>query len=129
MENAAPAPTHSVTSTAGALTDGFTWTPSRRWNVLLAGLGVSVAAQWATLPVVAAALKEGNAYYSTSQLWDDGIIDPAKVTRSAIQNAASIAAMLLTTEACVTDEPEKDGGGPAMPDMGGMDMDMGGFDF
>ena len=35
----------------------------------------------------------------------EGIIDPAKVTRSAIQNAASIAAMLLTTEACVTDEP------------------------
>jgi chaperonin GroEL len=50
-----------------------------------------------------------------------GIIDPAKVTRSALQNAASIAAMLLTTEACVTDEPEKDGGG-GMPggDMGGM---------
>ena len=37
-----------------------------------------------------------------------GIIDPAKVTRSALQNAASIAAMLLTTEACVTDEPEKE---------------------
>ncbi|MBD3222171.1 chaperonin GroEL [bacterium] len=50
-----------------------------------------------------------------------GIIDPAKVTRSALQNAASIAAMLLTTEACVADEPEKDA--PAMPgggDMGGM---------
>jgi len=49
-----------------------------------------------------------------------GIIDPAKVTRSALQNACSIAAMLLTTEACVTDEPEKDQ--PAMPggDMGGM---------
>ncbi len=51
-----------------------------------------------------------------------GVIDPAKVTRSALQNAASIAAMLLTTEACVTDEPEKDGGGGGMPggDMGGM---------
>lgn len=49
-----------------------------------------------------------------------GIIDPVKVTRSALQNAASIAAMLLTTEACVTDEPEKEA--PAMPggDMGGM---------
>jgi len=49
-----------------------------------------------------------------------GIIDPVKVTRSALQNAASIAAMLLTTEVCVTDEPEKDA--PAMPggDMGGM---------
>ncbi len=49
-----------------------------------------------------------------------GIIDPVKVTRSALQNAASIAAMLLTTEACVTDEPEKDAPAAAMPDMGGM---------
>ena len=50
-----------------------------------------------------------------------GIIDPVKVTRSALQNATSIAAMMLTTEACVTDEPEEDKG-PAMPggDMGGM---------
>ncbi|MCB1183412.1 chaperonin GroEL [bacterium] len=52
-------------------------------------------------------------------LMEAGIIDPAKVTRSAIQNAASIAAMLLTTEVCITDEPAKDSG-PAMPDMGGM---------
>jgi chaperonin GroEL len=59
-----------------------------------------------------------------------GIIDPAKVTRSALQNAASIAAMLLTTEACVTDKPEKDaghgggmgGGGMGGGGMGGMDM-------
>jgi chaperonin GroEL len=47
-----------------------------------------------------------------------GIIDPAKVTRSALQNAASIAGMLLTTEACVADEPEKDA--PGMPGGGGM---------
>ena len=40
-----------------------------------------------------------------------GIIDPAKVTRSAVENAASIAAMILTTEALVTDKPEKNGGG------------------
>jgi chaperonin GroEL len=45
-----------------------------------------------------------------------GIVDPAKVTRSALQNAASIAAMVLTTEAVVTEVPEKrDSGGPAMP--------------
>ena len=49
-----------------------------------------------------------------------GIIDPAKVTRSALQNAASIAAMLLTTEACVTDEPEKESHGMGGGDMGGM---------
>jgi chaperonin GroEL len=53
-----------------------------------------------------------------------GIIDPAKVTRSALQNAASIAALFLTTEAVVADKPEKEkspaGGG--MPDGGGMDF-------
>ncbi|HYN66984.1 MAG TPA: TCP-1/cpn60 chaperonin family protein, partial [Ornithinibacter sp.] len=50
-----------------------------------------------------------------------GIIDPAKVTRSALQNAASIAALFLTTEAVIADKPEKSA--PAMPggdDMGGM---------
>ncbi|HEY9898557.1 MAG TPA: chaperonin GroEL, partial [Pantanalinema sp.] len=45
-----------------------------------------------------------------------GIVDPAKVTRSALENAASIASMLLTTEALVVDKPEKKGGMPAMPD-------------
>ena len=44
-----------------------------------------------------------------------GIVDPAKVTRSALQNAASIAAMVLTTEAVVTEVPEKKDSGPAMP--------------
>jgi len=52
-----------------------------------------------------------------------GIIDPAKVTRSALQNAASIAALFLTTEAVVADKPEK---APAMP---GGDGGMGGMDF
>ena len=52
-----------------------------------------------------------------------GIIDPKKVTRSALENAASAAAMILTTEAVVADLPEKkDKGGAGMPDMGGMDM-------
>ena len=49
-----------------------------------------------------------------------GIVDPAKVTRSALQNAVSVASMLLTTEAAVVDIPEKKGCAPAMPDMGGM---------
>ena len=47
-----------------------------------------------------------------------GIVDPCKVTRSALQNAASIAAMILTTEALVADKPVKEGA-PAMPPMGG----------
>jgi len=51
-----------------------------------------------------------------------GIIDPAKVTRSALQNAASIAALLLTTEALIADKPEKKSAAPAMPPGGGMGM-------
>ncbi len=54
-----------------------------------------------------------------------GVIDPAKVVRTALQDAASIAGLLITTEAMVADRPSKDGGGAAgmgggMPDMGGM---------
>ena len=51
---------------------------------------------------------------------DKGIVDPTKVTRSALQNAASVAAMFLTTEAVVADKPEENKGGAGMPDMGGM---------
>ncbi len=53
-------------------------------------------------------------------LVEKGIIDPAKVTRSGLENAASIAAMILTTEALITDLPEKEKPAPAMP-PGGMD--------
>lgn len=54
-------------------------------------------------------------------LFSDGVIDPAKVVRTALEDAASIAGLLITTEAMVADKPEKPGaGGPAMPDMGGM---------
>ena len=49
-----------------------------------------------------------------------GIIDPAKVTRSAVQNAASIAAMILTTEVLIADIPEPKPTGGGMGDMGGM---------
>ncbi|MCT8136599.1 chaperonin GroEL [Anaerobacillus sp. CMMVII] len=48
-----------------------------------------------------------------------GIVDPTKVTRSALQNAASVSAMFLTTEAVIADKPEEGGGG-GMPDMAGM---------
>jgi chaperonin GroEL len=57
-----------------------------------------------------------------------GVIDPTKVVRCALQNAASVAGLLLTTEAMIADKPEKKGGGGGgggMPGMGGMgDMDM-----
>jgi chaperonin GroEL len=53
--------------------------------------------------------------------------DPTKVVRTALQNAASIAALLITTEAMVAERPKKDSGSPAMPGggMGG----MGGMDY
>ncbi|MBN3523416.1 chaperonin GroEL [Paenibacillus apiarius] len=66
--------------------------------------------------------KVGVGYNAATGEWVDmiaqGIVDPAKVTRSALQHAASVAAMFLTTEAVIADKPEKDK--PAMPDMGGM---------
>jgi len=68
-------------------------------------------------------LTGSNGYNAATGVYEDlrakGIIDAAKVTRSALQNAASIAALFLTTEAVVTDAPEKAGAAPAMP--GGMD--------
>jgi len=58
---------------------------------------------------------------------DAGIIDPAKVTRSALQNAASIAALLLTTEVIIADKPEKEKAMPPMPGGGGYGGGMGGM--
>src|SRR5690606_14289621 len=68
---------------------------------------------------------------ATEEYVDDmfaaGIVDPAKVTRTALQNAASIGSLLLTTEAVIADRPEKEAAPAGMPggDMGG----MGGMDF
>ena len=55
-----------------------------------------------------------------------GILDPTKVSRSALQNAASVAGLLITTEAMIADLPKDDGAG-GMPDMGGMGGGMGGM--
>ena len=52
-----------------------------------------------------------------ANMMEQGIVDPVKVTRSALQNAASVAAMVLTTESMITEIPEKDKAGPAMPPM------------
>jgi chaperonin GroEL len=57
-----------------------------------------------------------------------GIIDPTKVVRVAIQNAASVAALLITTEAMVAEVPKKNAGAGGMPQGGGMGG-MGGMDF
>jgi chaperonin GroEL len=75
--------------------------------------------------------KKGIGFDAYKMEWVDmvkaGIIDPAKVTRSALQNAASVAALLLTTECAITDLPEEKSSSPAMPGggMGG----MGGMDY
>ena len=69
--------------------------------------------------------KKGVGYNAAKDEWvnlmDAGIIDPAKVTRSALQNAASVAGMLLTTECAITDIPEP----PAPPAAPNPGMDMG----
>jgi chaperonin GroEL len=63
-------------------------------------------------------------YNAAKEVYEDmieaGVIDPTKVTRSALQNAASVAGLMLTTEAAITEVPEKEAAAPAMPDMGGM---------
>ena len=58
-------------------------------------------------------------------MYDAGIVDPAKVVRVALQDAGSVAGLLVTTEAMVADAPKKDAGAPPMPGGGG----MGGMDF
>tara|TARA_R110001592_G_scaffold18530_1_gene76787 strand:- start:1867 stop:3510 length:1644 start_codon:yes stop_codon:yes gene_type:complete len=60
----------------------------------------------------------GNSTYG--DMLEMGILDPTKVTRSALQFAASVAGLMLTTEAMITDAPVKDAGAGGMPDMGGM---------
>jgi chaperonin GroEL len=66
----------------------------------------------------------GNSTYG--DMIEMGILDPTKVTRSALQFAASVAGLMLTTEAMVTDAPQE-AAAPAMPDMGGMGGGMGGM--
>ena len=77
--------------------------------------------------VVVAAVRDGKGSHgfnaATGEYGDMiemGILDPAKVTRTALQAAGSVAGMMITTEAMVTDIPKDEGAAPAMPDMGGM---------
>jgi chaperonin GroEL len=73
-------------------------------------------------------LPAGHGLNATTGEYEDllaaGVPDPTKVTRSALQNAASIAALFLTTEAVIADKPEKAPAAPAGgdPGMGGMDF-------
>ena len=77
--------------------------------------------------VIVANVREGKGSYGFNaangeygDMIEMGILDPAKVTRTALQAAGSVAGMMITTEAMVTDKPKDEGGAPAMPDMGGM---------
>ena len=93
---------------------------------------VSNAGEEESVVVNEVAKGEGNYGYNAStgeygNLVEQGVLDPTKVTRSALQNAASVASLLLTSEAAVAEIPE-DNAAPAMPDMGGMGG-MGGMGF
>jgi len=87
-------------------------------------IATNAGAEGSVIVEKVAALPKGQGYNALTGEFTDmvkaGIIDPAKVTRSALQNAASIAAMLLTTECLVTEIPEKEKSMP-MPPGGGMD--------
>ena len=97
-----------------------------KWIAINAGLEGSVIVQQAERETGSTGLNAATGEFV--DLVKAGVIDPAKVTRSALQNAASIAALLLTTEALVADKPEKKGAAPAMPPGGGMGG-MGGMGF
>ncbi len=93
---------------------------------------VSNAGEEESVVVNEVAKGDGNYGYNAStgeygDLVEQGVLDPTKVTRSALQNAASVASLLLTSEAAVADIPEENAA-PAMPDMGGMGG-MGGMGF
>jgi len=84
--------------------------------------------------VIVNAIKEGKGdfgYNARTEVFENlfkaGVIDPTKVTRVALENAASIGSMLLTTECVITDEVEDDGGAAGMPPMGGMGGGMPGM--
>ena len=79
----------------------------------------------ASVVLNAVAAGSGNHGYNAANgeygdMIDFGILDPTKVTRFALQNAASVSGLLLTTEAMVADAPKDEAAAPAMPDMGGM---------
>jgi chaperonin GroEL len=84
---------------------------------------VSNAGEEASVVLAKVADGEGNFGYNAAtgdygDMVEMGILDPTKVTRSALQNAASVAGLLITTECMVAELPKEEA--PAVPDMGGM---------
>ena len=91
-----------------------------RWIAQNAGFEGSIVVQR-----VRESKKDEEGFNAQTEVYENlveaGVIDPTKVVRTALQNAGSIASLLLTTEALVADIPEKEGAAaPAPPDMGGM---------
>jgi len=97
------------------------------WIAQNAGLEGSIAVQQVERETGNIGLNAATGEYE--DLLKAGVIDPAKVTRAALQNAASIASLLLTTEALVADKPEEEGAAPAMPGGAGGMGGMGGMGF
>jgi chaperonin GroEL len=96
-----------------------------RWIAQNAGIEGSIALDKVRSGKGAFGLNAQSEQYE--DLMKAGVIDPTKVVRAALQNAASVASLLLTTEAAVAEKPEKKKGMPGMsgvPDMGGMGDDF-----
>ncbi len=100
---------------------------TRAMSSPLRQIAVNAGDEGAVIEDKVAALKGNNGYNAATGEYGDmlemGILDPAKVTRTALQAAASVAGLMITTEAMVTDKPEDKaagGMGGGMPDMGGM---------
>ncbi len=99
----------------------------RAMTAPLRQISVNAGAEGAVVLDKVAALEGNNGYNAATGEYGDmlemGILDPAKVTRTALQAAASVAGLMITTEAMVADAPEENAGGGmpgGMPDMGGM---------
>ncbi len=112
-------------ATGATIVRGALLAPAR-WIAINAGIEGGVAVQQIERETGSTGLNAATGEFE--DLFKAGIIDPAKVTRAALQNAASIASLLLTTEALVTDKPAED---PKLPPMHGMgapgDMSGGGM--
>jgi chaperonin GroEL len=92
-------------------------------------IATNAGAEGSIVVATVKAMKQDEGFNAATEVYEDlvkaGVIDPAKVVRSALQNASSIASLLLTTEALVSEIPEeKAGGSPAHAGHGG---DMGGM--
>src|SRR6185369_6433000 len=85
--------------------------------------GVEIVRKALSTPARQIALNAGeDGSVIVGKMLDKGIIDPAKVVRQALQGAASVAGLLVTTEAMVAEVPKKQNNAPAMPPGGGMDF-------